>query len=424
MPDTPRLAYLVSHTHWDREWYLTFPRFRVQLVEVVDEVLDRLQDDPALTHFVLDGQMLALEDYLAVRPEQADLVKDLAEAGKLALGPWYILPDEFLVSAEATVRNLQLGHRVAAQLGAGAQKVGYMPDSFGHLAQMPQILQQVGIDSFIYTRGNGDEIDDLGLEFLWEAPDGSRVLAVNQQDGYCNAAALGHAELWHAHTRRAIEPAHAVAKIRELFRMMAARSHADVWLLNNGCDHHPPQRDYAAVLAALREAFPGTTFVTGRFEDYLAASDCGTPPRCRPGAANCSAASCIPSSRACGRRACRSSRPTRAASTCSPTSSSRCARRRTSSTASRTPRARSTSPGAPCCRTTPTTPSAAAPPTPSTRPWRRASPRSPTRPSTCSRACSAVSARPSPRPTRTTARPSSSSPIRCRCAAPRSSSGW
>jgi alpha-mannosidase len=277
VPDTARLAFLVSHTHWDREWYLTFPRFRVQLVEVVDEVLDRLEEDPALTHFVLDGQMLALEDYLAVRPDQAERVKRLAQQGRLALGPWYILPDEFLVSAEATVRNLQLGHRVAAQLGDGAQKVGYMPDSFGHLAQLPQILQQTGIDSFIYTRGNGDEIDDLGLEYLWEAPDGSRVLAVNQQDGYDNAAALGHAEIWHAHTRRAIEPAHAVTKIRALFGGMAARSHTDVWLLNNGCDHHPPQRNYAAVLAALREAFPDTTFVTGRFEDYLAALRTAAP---------------------------------------------------------------------------------------------------------------------------------------------------
>lgn len=271
MPATPRRAYLVSHTHWDREWYLTFPRFRVQLVEVVDEVLDRLEHDPALTHFVLDGQMLALEDYLAVKPENAARVKQLAESGKLALGPWYILPDEFLVSGEATLRNLQLGHRLAAQLGAGAQKVGYMPDSFGHLAQMPQILQQAGIDSFIYTRGNGDELDDLGLEYLWQSPDGSRVLAVNQQEGYCNAATLGHAEIWHAHTRRAIAPPHAVTKIRELFGKMAARANADVWLLNNGCDHHPPQRDYAAVLAALREAFPDTAFITGRFEDYLAA---------------------------------------------------------------------------------------------------------------------------------------------------------
>jgi len=270
MPATPRQAYLVSHTHWDREWYLTFPRFRVQLVETVDAILDQLEREPDFAHFCLDGQTLALLDYLEARPDQADRVRALAGSGRLALGPWYVLADEFLVSGEATVRNLQLGHAVAAACG-GAQKGGYLPDTFGHVAQMPQILQQAGIDSFIYWRGHGDEAARLGLEWWWEAPDGSRVLAVNQQDGYVNAAALGHQELWHAHTRRALDPAVAVAKVRDLFAKMAVRSRARTWLLNNGCDHHPPQREFARLLAALREAFPETTFTPASFADFLAA---------------------------------------------------------------------------------------------------------------------------------------------------------
>jgi len=261
-------AFLVPHTHWDREWYLTFPRFRVQLTECVGEVLDRLESDPDLTHFVLDGQALALADHLEAVPEDRERIRALAEAGRLALGPWWILPDEFLVSGESTVRNLLLGHRACAEFG-GAQKVGYLPDSFGHLAQMPQILRQAGIDSFVYTRGSGDEIEALGLEFHWEAPDGSRVLAVNQEGGYCNAAALGHAELWHAHTQRRREPEQAVAKVGALLQAMRERANTDVWLLNNGCDHHPPQREMGRMLAALREAFPDVTFTVGRFEDYL-----------------------------------------------------------------------------------------------------------------------------------------------------------
>ena len=35
------------------------------------------------------------------------------------------------------------------------------------------LLARAGIDSFVYTRGNGDEILDLGSEWLWRAPDGS-----------------------------------------------------------------------------------------------------------------------------------------------------------------------------------------------------------------------------------------------------------
>ena len=47
--------------------------------------------------------------------------------------------DEFLVSGETIVRNLQRGMRRGAAFG-GVMDVGYLPDMFGHVAQMPQIL--------------------------------------------------------------------------------------------------------------------------------------------------------------------------------------------------------------------------------------------------------------------------------------------
>jgi mannosylglycerate hydrolase len=255
----PKIAHLVSHTHWDREWYRTFHEFRVRLVRIVREVLDRLEEDPSFEHFLLDGQAVLLEDHLEVHPEDGPRIRRLVEAGALALGPWYVLPDEFLVSAEAHVRNLLVGKHVSAPLG-GAQTVGYMPDSFGHVAQMPQILRRAGLDSFVFTRGQGDEADDLGWTFRWAAPDGSEVVAVNQADGYCNAGGLGHEELWHAHTIRTPDPDRAVEKVRELFARMAARRPEDVVLLNNGCDHFPPQAAFGEILAALGEGFPETTF--------------------------------------------------------------------------------------------------------------------------------------------------------------------
>jgi len=270
MPDLPRTAYLVSHTHWDREWYRTFQEFRARFDGVMAEVLARLEAGGAFRHFLLDGQALILEDHLAVHPEDAARVRALVAAGRLALGPWYVLSDELLVSGEATLRNLLLGHRACAPLG-GAQRAGYLPDSFGHIAQMPQILRLAGIDSFVFTRGAGDEIADLGWEFRWRAPDGSEVLAVNQCGGYCNAAALGHAEIWHAHTPRETDPSRAAEQVRDLFARMAPRARAATWLLGNGCDHLPPQRDFDAMLAALEAAFPEVAFRHGSLADYLAA---------------------------------------------------------------------------------------------------------------------------------------------------------
>ena len=264
----PSVAFVVTHTHWDREWYRPYHEFRVDLVRVVSEVLDLLEHDETFEYFVLDGQTIVLEDYLAVRPNDKDRIKRLVEQGKLAIGPWYILPDEFLVSAEATVRNLIIGHVVGSEFGA-VQKVGYMPDSFGHIAQMPQILRQAEIDSFIYTRGNGAEIDEIGHEFFWRGPDGATVLAINQCGGYCNAGALGFSKDWEVNTQRTVAPERAVQQIRNLFEKMRRLSQGDVYLINNGCDHLRPQRELSSIFEALESAFPKTTFRHARFEHYM-----------------------------------------------------------------------------------------------------------------------------------------------------------
>ena len=264
----PRIAFLVPHTHWDREWYRTFADFRVSMTRIVREVLDRLEQDPAFTHFLLDGQAILARDHCEIYPEDAERIRSLVRAGRLSLGPWYVLPDEFLVSGESLVRNLLVGHAVARNLG-GVQKVGYMPDSFGHVAQLPQILRRAGIDSFLYTRGNGAEIDHLGFEFVWRAPDGSEVLAVNQCSGYCNAGGLGHHEIWHAHTPRELDLERAVEQVRELFERMRPLARTDVVLLSNGCDHFPPQRDIRPLMETLREAFPDTEFRVSSLASFV-----------------------------------------------------------------------------------------------------------------------------------------------------------
>ena len=92
----PRVAYVVSHTHWDREWYQTLGEFRVDMDRVVRAVLSDLEEG-RLDHFVLDGQAILLEDYLQARPDDGSRIRALVDSGKLAVGPWYVLPDEFLV---------------------------------------------------------------------------------------------------------------------------------------------------------------------------------------------------------------------------------------------------------------------------------------------------------------------------------------
>jgi mannosylglycerate hydrolase len=134
------VVHLVPHTHWDREWYEPFQTFRMRLVELVDELLERMDGDPRM-RFTLDGQAATIDDYLEVRPAAEPLIRRLIAEDRLAIGPWQILMDEFLVSGETIIRNLELGWDRAEGLGR-AMPVGYLPDMFGHIAQMPQILRR------------------------------------------------------------------------------------------------------------------------------------------------------------------------------------------------------------------------------------------------------------------------------------------
>jgi len=182
-----RRVAIVPHTHWDREWYEPFQTFRLSLVELLDALLPLMESDPSYARFLLDGQMAVVDDYLEVRPEAEDRIRALAASGRLTMGPWYILMDEFLVSGETIVRNLQLGLARGARF-AGAMAVGYLPDMFGHIAQMPQILRQAGLEHAVVWRGVPSAISSTG--FWWEAPDGSTVRAEYLPVGYGNAAAL------------------------------------------------------------------------------------------------------------------------------------------------------------------------------------------------------------------------------------------
>lgn len=268
MKNHPRVAHIVSHTHWDREWYRTFHVYRTWLCRTVQAVMEALEGDSEFKHFLLDGQAVILEDYLEIHPEDKERLRNHIRAGRLSIGPWYILPDEFLVGAEAMVRNVLIGHRVCQEMG-GWNQVGYMPDTFGHVAQMPQLLRQSKLDSFIYWRGNGDEIDELGLEYSWVAPDGSEVLAVQQSGGYCNAAGLGHREIWHSHTRKTVDLDLASKRVGELLQVIGERARSSVALLNNGCDHFPPQRDFARIMARLRVDFSDVEFRHSDLSEYL-----------------------------------------------------------------------------------------------------------------------------------------------------------
>src|SRR5512146_2222347 len=130
-------VHVVSHSHWDREWYHPAEVFRQRLVALIDELID--DPPPVGQSFLLDGQAIAIQDYLDVRPDRRAAIESLLADGRLEAGPWYVLADELIPGGEALVRNLLTGARALRRIGAMPPPVLYCPDSFGHPAALPVI---------------------------------------------------------------------------------------------------------------------------------------------------------------------------------------------------------------------------------------------------------------------------------------------
>ena len=166
--------HVISNTHWDREWRYSYQQIRIMLVDMMDKVLNLLESNPDFKYFHLDSQTAIVEDYLQIRAENEDRIRKLIKNGKLLIGPWYCLPDQFMVGGESLIRNLLLGHKIAARFGA-IMKVGYTPFSWGQISQLPQIYDGFGIDTVLFYRGIS-KTDTEKSEFIWEGADGTKAL--------------------------------------------------------------------------------------------------------------------------------------------------------------------------------------------------------------------------------------------------------
>lgn len=252
------VMHVISHTHWDREWYRPFQAFRIRLVDLIDNMLELLVRDPDFRAFHLDGQTIVLEDYLGIRPERERLFRDLVASGRILIGPWYLLNDEFLTSGEATVRNLQIGHAICDEWGAN-MKVGYLPDQFGNIGQMPQILKGFGIDTVVFGRG-WQLTGDRKCEFTWRGPDGTEVLASFMACWYNNAQRFPE------------DPDEALAFTERARDNLLPHLATNQVLLMNGVDHLQAQDNLTPILAQIGARLPeNQELVHSTLPDYLAA---------------------------------------------------------------------------------------------------------------------------------------------------------
>jgi len=267
MENEKKTLHFISHTHWDREWYMPFEAHRFKLVEFFDRLLDTLDNDPTFRSFHLDGQAVVIEDYLEIRPQMREKIEKYIAEGRLVSGPWYILQDEYLVDGESNVRNMLVGKQVAAEYGK-VSDIGYFPDAFGNIGQAPQILRGFGIDCVAFGRGvserHGDRRDTgeenygrARSEIIWRSPDGSEVNGAVFLRWYNNANEIP------------ADPDQAAARIKAIADSTAQCATTPHLLMMNGCDHQPAQINIGQIIDQLNAAGYPDTLIHSNFRDYF-----------------------------------------------------------------------------------------------------------------------------------------------------------
>ncbi|MDD3337474.1 MAG: glycoside hydrolase family 38 C-terminal domain-containing protein [Lachnospiraceae bacterium] len=293
--------YIIPHTHWDREWRYPIWKNRMLLVEFMEELFDTLEKHPDYQCFLMDGQVAPIDDYLEVKPENKERLEGYIREGRIAIGPWYTLPDLYPLDGECLVRNLLKGIRRAEHYGK-CMKVGYNSFGWGQTAQFPQIYDKFGINFIICAKKvSKDRAPES--EFMWEGPDGTRVLTSRLGDNAranfyfytylyskyglnclshefaykpensgtaLHNAAVGHADedFFMIEGRQTYEAERLKKGFEDAVRGTedTVAKHDRLYL--DGTDFSTPHPELSDMLKDLRETFPDQDFVNTRLEAY------------------------------------------------------------------------------------------------------------------------------------------------------------
>ena len=262
-----KTVHIISHSHWDREWYLPYEHHHMLLVELIDDVLELFETDPEFKSFYLDGQTIILDDYLEVKPENRGLIQKYIDNGQLKIGPFYILQDAYLTSSESNVRNMLIGHEETEKWGATTD-IGYYPDTFGNAGQTPQLMKQLDFDIAAFGRGvkptgfanESDEEDNFVSsysEMNWEGVDGSEIMGLLFANWYSNGNEIP------------TDKNEAKAFWDEKLNDVEAYASMDHLLMMNGCDHQPVQKDLSEAIRVANELYPDYNFIHSDFTVYM-----------------------------------------------------------------------------------------------------------------------------------------------------------
>lgn len=168
--DKKDTIHIVGHAHMDMNWLWTYSETMKMCNDNLRQTVAFMEEFPDFT--MIQSQAAVYNFVEKVDPPLFELIRKYVKEGRLELGGgMWVESDNNLPSGEALARSFLLGQHYFLSRFNKIAKVGWLPDDFGHNAQLPQILKLSGCDYYYFHRTK-----PYKGSFWWMGPDGSTVL--------------------------------------------------------------------------------------------------------------------------------------------------------------------------------------------------------------------------------------------------------
>ncbi|MEW6202273.1 MAG: glycoside hydrolase family 38 C-terminal domain-containing protein [bacterium] len=192
--DRIREILAVPHFHYDVEWWKTEEGYNRDVDAILKKAMEMLDKYPQFTYII--DQALALKPYWDRHPDEQAKIRKYVQEGRIELvGGTWCAPDENIPTGEAFIRQFIYGRRFFEDEVGGEVITAWEIDEFGHPAQVPQIVHGCGFRHFVFARGVQDWEGDHPGDFIWEGPDGTRLLTHWFSAHYSGFVPLGPSNL-------------------------------------------------------------------------------------------------------------------------------------------------------------------------------------------------------------------------------------
>ncbi len=176
--------HFIGNAHLDPIWLWRWQEGCGEVLQTFRAAVDRLRE---FDGFVFTCSSAAYYDWVEqIDPELFSEIREYIRIGRWTpVGGWWVQPDCNMPSGESFARHALYSQLYYYKKFGRICKTGYNVDSFGHCGNLPQLLTQSGMRTYVMMRPGMHENADIPDKlFWWDGVDGSRVLTYRISDSY------------------------------------------------------------------------------------------------------------------------------------------------------------------------------------------------------------------------------------------------